>query len=267
MFGHTDVIAPEIFQRLQTFGIREFGIDPVPPVKITAYKCGACSNIRLTNGKIQHQIYINHNYILTDRTLFGWKKVTTLHELTHIQQPVIILLDRLELKPINPAQYSHIEEEADSEALKHTTCWSCAKEYAQCRPYGEIGIGPIVRLLALTGIDHLKKQLEMKQQDHQRLTSLGYLDYKRTMQIADEKRDTKTECPYHKELNRRRLLCGIISPLTALASYILAQRLGTTTRSIIAMSGGCMGIAIENALDKLFSEQIEAKVASGEIEP
>jgi len=260
-----EIAAPQIYQRLLEHGLQELNANPVD-ILATKYLPQTWLAVTLfakimrgirvggtlfiPRPSIQKKIYVSP--ILTAAS-YGIKRATILHEIVHTKQPG----DGKRCYPINPDQHTNVELEADTEALKHISCWKCAEEFARTRPNKRIEQAMRESVLAKTGV-----------MCEQTMFSETYLEHDAAMLLVHKKRERSTECPYHQELRKikRRLLNNPISP----PASVLEQRYRATARNLSVMfntEGQCGGFIMKFIILKLIEKGVEDKVASGEIEP
>ena len=235
----TNIIAPEICQRLLRLGEKTFGLDSQPPVKIADGYFYACCTVA-TNP----QIYINPQLFFPRN--YGAKKGIIFHELIHAQQPLITQNNTRKLIPIH-SEYSHVEREADIEAARHISCWKCAQEYANL----------CLALYSLDGRTYINH-----------VTRKGYASSEMIAPLVQAKKEIGDECDYHKTLRSHTpyILSHFITPLI-MFGLIRPIPHHIWGYKFIMAGGFFYGLTLEFFIQEEIRKTIESKVASGELEP
>ena len=235
----TNIIAPEICQRLLRLGEKTFRLDAQPPVKIADGNFDACCTVT-TNP----QIYINPQLFFSSD--YGTKKGIIFHELIHAQQPLITQNNTIKRIPIH-SEYSLREREADIEAARHISCWKCAQEFENSC----LALYSLAGQLCITNV-----------------TRKGYASSEMIAPLVQAKKEIGYECDYHKTLRSHTpyILSHFITPLImfGLIRPIPHQIWGYK----FIMAGGFFGgLTMEFFVQEAIRKTIESKVASGELEP
>ena len=244
MFLH-NTIAPAICQRLQKFGEKIFEMKRLSPVKINKGYFACCEK-KVIEGQIITQIYtppVFTSFLLS----YGFRKGVMLHELTHARQPTIFTDSFIGWQTINP-HYPHIETEADIEAIRHISCWKCAKEYRN----GLIPTHLLFRIL--TGKSAVKE---------------GYAPLNVIKSLVEEKKKSGEECDYHKALRSYipYRMSNFIPYLVAFSMYLPGKNKINPMRSMRCTVGLSSSLIARFFIKKFIERKTENKVASGELEP